>query len=275
MKSNTLITVTSLLLCLSATASSAHAAIKDLDADGIPNRLDRDVDNDRIPNRDDRNVDGGTCKRGPKKGQYIGDRLSNGSLAEKDIDDDGKADDSPLEKDIDGDGVPDQRDEDADGDGKANHLDDDCDGDGRTRDDDDDDDGDEINDDDDKDDDNDGALDEDDLGEVEAPLTGSENAPERSRARVKISRSSSGEIELTIESRGLPSGVYQITVNGTAIGDLEMLTDGDRTEGQSRFTTGSEKKVATPLSFDPSGLPVAISQDRLIFFTGTIPVPIL
>jgi heat shock protein beta len=123
-----------------------HALVaRDLDGDGIPNRLDIDVDGDGILNQFDRNVDGGFCRTGEFKGKYVGDRLPNGyprerdidddglldtSLAEKDIDGDGLADDSFLELDIDGDGIPNYLDRDMDGDGVDNVPDDDQDGDG-------------------------------------------------------------------------------------------------------------------------------------------------
>lgn len=128
---------TAVTLALAATLglNPARAATTDLDGDGIANRIDPDVDGDGILNGADRNVDGGVCKSGPFKGQYVGDRLKNGSAGEKDIDDDGLDDDSKREKDIDGDGLPDDSDDenDIDGDGRDDDSDreKDIDGDGR------------------------------------------------------------------------------------------------------------------------------------------------
>lgn len=133
------------LITVSICASEPGIVEKDLDGDGVPNRLDSDVDGDGILNRLDRNVDGGACFFGKFKGLYVGDRLPNGhsrehdidddglsdkSLAEKDIDGDGLADDSILELDIDGDGIPNYLDRDMDGDGVDNVPDNDQDGDG-------------------------------------------------------------------------------------------------------------------------------------------------
>lgn len=120
-------------LCL-PTASSQTTNSPDLDRDGIPNISDPDVDNDGIPNGSDRNIDGGTAKSGPMRGSYIGDRLSNDSPLELDMDADGLADNSTEESDIDGDGLFDgsKGEFDIDGDGMANGLDGDVDGDGLT-----------------------------------------------------------------------------------------------------------------------------------------------
>lgn len=282
---------TALMVATFAAVSTplADAKPRDIDADGIANRVDSDVDGDGISNIDDRNVDGGICKRGPKKGKYVGDRVPNGSTREKDIDDDGLTDDSPREKDIDGDGladdskkekdidgdgIPDVSDDDVDGDDKDNALDDDCDGDGKGRGRDDDDDGDGVNDDSDNDDDNDGIDDGDDLGEVEVSLTGSADAPTGSRVRVKIRKALSGEIELEIRGRNLAVGTYDVVVNATKIGELEMEADKDRTEGEVEFETTPDDPDETALPFDPSGLPVEIKQGSTVFFSGAVPMPL-
>jgi hypothetical protein len=262
-------------LLVATSAPAALAGPRDIDGDGTPNRIDRDVDNDGIPNGDDRNVDGGVCKRGPKKGQYVGDRLSNGSREEKDIDDDGFGDDSAGEKDIDGDGVPDTRDDDIDGDGRPNRSDDDCDGDGRGRGRDDDDDGDGDDDDDDSDDDNDGIDDDDDTGEVEVPLMRGEDAPAGSRVRVKIRKLLSGEIEFEVDGRNLAEGTYDIVVDGKKLGELEMVDDDGRTEGETEFETTPDDSDELALPFDPSGLPIQIEQAGKVLFSGTVPTPIV
>ena len=263
------------LAAATLSATSGQALARDIDGDGIPNRVDRDVDNDGIPNGKDRNVDGGVCKRGPKKGQYVGDRLLNGSREEKDIDDDGLADDSPREKDIDGDGVPDTRDDDIDGDGRSNRLDDDCDGDGKRRGRDDDDDGDGRDDDDDDDDDNDGIADDDDTGEVEIALQRGADAPAGSRVRVKIRKLLSGEIEFEVDGRNLAEGTYDIVVDGKKLGPLEMVDDDGRTEGETEFETTPDASDELPLPFDPSGLPVEIKQGGKVLFSGKVPTPIV
>lgn len=197
-------------ISLAAFAPTVHAATRDLDRDGIPNSSDPDIDNDGIPNSLDLNIDGGLCKSGPLRGRYIGDRIPNDSLAELDIDDDGKLDDALEEEDIDGDRRNDdaaseldidgdRRNDDAvneldiDGDGLLDDssLEDDTDGDGRRdgiEDSDDDGDGrsDSVDDDDDGDghrgrnrggDDDDETDDDDDGTALPAAQVGDGNAP--------------------------------------------------------------------------------------------------
>ena len=136
-----------LLAALALQPLVATAALPDLDRDGIPNITDTDVDNDGLRNGADRNIDGGVAVKGPLRGRYIGDQLSNNAAAELDMDADGLADKAPNETDIDGDGLADnaanetdidgdgtedghKAEADIDGDGLANGADADVDGDG-------------------------------------------------------------------------------------------------------------------------------------------------
>ena len=280
----------------------ASASPSDIDGDGIANLVDSDVDGDGIPNSSDDNIDGGVCRKGPFKGKFVGDRLSNDDSSEKDIDGDGfddrskreldidgdgrdddsgrekdidgdkRKDDSARESNIDGDGKGDSTDDDIDGDGVNNIDDDDCDGDGKGSDDDDDDDGDGSDDSDDDDDDNDGISDDDDL-EVEVALSSTANAPSGSRVRAKIKRLPSGKIELEFDGRNLAEGSYDVVINGQTLGQLVMVQDGKRTEGEVEFETNPNKSDELPLPFDPIGLPVEIVKDGTTYFTGTVPDP--
>jgi len=259
---------------LAATLSLGQAAAspKDLDGDGITNRLDPDVDGDGILNGKDRNVDGGICLKGSLKGKFVGDRLKNVASAEKDIDGDSLPDDSKSEKDIDGDGKPDKSDDDIDGDGRGNGSDDDCDGDGKGRAKDDDDDGDGTDDSSDSDDDND-KLSDDDENEVERPLAPSPDAPAGSRVRAKVKRSPSGKIELEFDGRNLAAGDYDVVVGGQVLGTLTMIADKDRTEGEVHFEINPNKVGELPLPFNPFGLPVLIVKTGVTYFSGTVPTP--
>jgi hypothetical protein len=284
------------------TLTPASAAPLDLDGDGIPNIVDPDVDGDGIPNGLDDNVDGGICLKPPFKGKFVGDRLNNDNPREKDIDGDGFADDSKRELDIDGDGRKDDSarekdidgdrrkdhsarerdidgdersdstDRDIDGDGIKNREDDDCDGDGKSDDDDEDDDGDGIPDESDDDDNNDSILDDDDL-EVEIALQATSSAPSGSRVRAEIKRLPSGKIELDFDGRNLATGSYDIVIDGQTLGQLIMVRDGRRTEGEVEFETNPNESDELPLPFNPIGLTVEIVQDGTIYFTGTIPDP--
>lgn len=250
-------TIAAMALATTMSLGQADASPKDLDADGISNRIDTDVDGDGLPNRADRNVDGGVCRKGRLKGTFVGDRLKN---------------DDPREKDIDGDGRPDKTDDDIDGDGKLNGSDDDCDGDGKGRSRDRDDDGDGIDDSNDDDDDNDG-LSDDDENEVEVRLTPTGQAPPGSRARAKVKLLPSGKIEFEVDGRGLAAGDYDVVVNGQVLGVLPMIEEKGRTEGEVHFETNPNKADELPLPFNPFGLPVEIVKDGVTYFSGKVPTP--
>ncbi len=281
--------ITFITIALAATMSlgQASASQKDLDGDGIINRLDPDIDGDGILNGADRNVDGGICRKGPLKGKYVGDRLKNDDFSEKDIDADGLPDDSDSEldidgdgrkddaageKDIDGDGRSNMTDDDIDGDGKRNGNDDDCDGDSKGRAKDGDDDADGIDDSNDADDDNDG-LSDDDENEVEIPLSASADAPSGSRVRAKVKLSPGGKIELEFDARNLAAGDYDVVVDGQTLGTLSLIADKDRTEGEVHFETNPNKAGELPLPFNPFGLPVLIVGNGITYFSGTVPTP--
>lgn len=117
------------------TLTAQAQAAPDLDGDGIPNIVDLDIDNDGIPNALDDNIDGGIATSGPFVGKYVGDYVNNDNPADKDMDDDGQADDSLGETDIDGDSKSDDHPTEDDIDGDRRKDDEggelDADGDGR------------------------------------------------------------------------------------------------------------------------------------------------
>lgn len=247
------------MLGLAATLAvgDVSASPTDLDEDSKPNRSDLDVDGDGLINRRDRNVDGGICRKGRLRGKFVGDRLNN---------------DDPREKDIDGDGLPDSKDKDIDGDRVNNLRDDDCDGDGKGRSRDDDDDGDNIDDSKDDDDDNDGIGD-DEENSAELYLTKSAAAPIDSRGKVEVEQDANGEVKMKVKGRNLAPGSYQIVVNGSELGSLDMQADGDRTEGETRFESTPDESGELPLPFTPYGLSIVIMKDGVVFFSGLIPTP--
>lgn len=281
----------------------ANRVDPDVDGDGLPNGVDRNVDGgickkgpfkgkyvgDRLRNDDssEKDIDGdGLLDNSKSELDIDGDRRKDDSSKEKDIDGDGRDDNSAKEsnidgddlvdeakdeKDIDGDGILDSLDDDIDGDDIDNLDDDDCDGDGKNNDEDDDDDGDEIDDDDDRDDDNDGFDDD----EVNAELSPTDDAPSASRVKLEIKFLPTDGVELDFEGRGLDVGSYDVVVNETVIGQLVMNQDGERTKGEVEFETSPNDDDEQVLPFNPSGMSVSIVKDGIIYFTGTIPSPVV
>jgi hypothetical protein len=265
-------------------------AEKDMDDDGQDDDslAERDVDGDGKSDDDaleldidgDRRLDNSAAEM-----DTDGDGSKDDDLSEDDIDGDSLSDDDDSEMDIDGDGTSDGSDGDIDGDNKGNSssVDDDIDGDGKLNvsTDEDDDDGDGMKDRDDEDDDNDGDDDnndsdhheEDDEQEVQITLTKSANAPSGCFARVKIQRMATGKIEMFVSGRAFPAGAYDVTVDGTLIGQLNMIQDGSDLEGEQEWETNANRPDEINLTIEVIGKPIVISRNGLTYFTGTVPTP--
>ncbi|MDB6069274.1 MAG: hypothetical protein JWL81_445, partial [Verrucomicrobiales bacterium] len=214
-----------------------------------------------------------------------GDGRNNDASSEDDIDGDGFSDDDDSEMDIDGDSRSDDDDMDIDGDNRSNGdaAENDTDGDDKS-------DGavTEMNDDgdskgnrDDMDDDNDGDSDEDDADhrqeddemEVEVNLSRQAAAPSGSRVQVKIQKMASGKVQFALDARDLPAGSYSVVIDGAPIGNLVMILDGNRTEGEQEWETNPNKSNELPLTFDIIGKSIGIISGGTTYFTGTVPTP--
>ena len=250
-------------------------AESDVDGDGKrdDDALELDIDGDRRPDSSAAEMD------------IDGDGRKDDELSEDDIDGDSLSDDDDSEMNIDGDDTSDSADGDIDGDNRGNSasVDDDIDGDGKlnTSTDEDDDDGDGMKDRDDDDDDNDGEEDnndtdhhqEDDEQEVQITLTKSANAPSGCRARVKIQRMATGKIEMNVDGQDFPAGAYDVTVDGTLIGQLNMIQNGGDLEGEQEWETNANAADEINLIIEVIGKPIVISRNGVTYFTGTVPTP--
>jgi len=264
-------------------------AERDMDDDGQDDDslADRDIDGDgrsddsalELDMDGDRRNDDSAAER-----DIDGDGRNDDDSADDDIDGDGYDDDDDSEMDIDGDNSSDDDDEDIDGDDRLNgdNAEMDTDGDGRddSADDESNDDGDSRGDRDDDDDDNDGTDDnndadhhhEDDEQEVQISLNREAAAPSDSRCRVKIQRMATGKIELELDGRRFPSGAYDVTVDGTLIGQL-VMNDEDEPEGEQEWETNANDEDELPLTIEVIGKPVTVSRGGIVFFSGTVPTP--
>ena len=265
-------------------------AEKDIDDDGEKDDslADRDIDGDGLADDSpletdidgDHRADDSTAER-----DIDGDARNNDDSAEVDIDGDGFDDDDDSEMDIDGDSRDDSSDADIDGDSRDNgdSTEDDTDGDGRSDEasDESDDDGDGTMDRDDEDDDNDGVQDNDDgdhhnetdEAEVEVTLDRAAAAPSGSRSRVKIQKMATGKVELQVDARDVPAGAYDVAINGTSIGQLTVLADGNDTRGEQEWETAANKPEEINLTVEVIGQPITVSLNGVVYFSGTVPTP--
>jgi len=263
----------------------------DIDGDGQADDSlgEIDVDGDSEPDDSifEKDIDGdGREDDSPHELDIDGDGRNDDADDEDDIDGDGLDDDDDLnEDDIDGDGLKDHEDDDIDGDDRLNssEFELDTDGDGRRNDDpsETNDDGDNLDDRHDSDDDNDGIPDEDDLDhhpeedevEVEIRLSSEAAAPAGSELKVKIQRMAFGDTEFEVEARDLPVGNYDIVIDGVARGVLPIIQDGNDTEGEVEFETFPDDADEMLLDFDVIGLPIEISLNGVVYFSGIVPTP--
>ncbi len=265
-------------------------AEKDIDGDGQTDDslAERDVDGDTKKDDDATELDIDGDRRNddsPSEMDIDGDGTKDDEASEDDIDGDSLSDDDDTEMDIDGDGKDDDSDDDIDGDGKSNDgsVDDDTDGDGTGNGDamDENDDGDSLGDRMDDDDDNDGDddsddgdhHDEDDEQEVEISLTKAASAPADSRCRVKIQRMANGKVDLELDGRDFPAGAYDVTVDGTLIGQLQMVDDNGDLEGEQQWETNANDSDEINLTIDVINKPITVSKAGVTYFTGTVPTP--
>lgn len=263
----------------------------DIDDDAQDDNALGELDIDADGNRDDSpledDIDGdGRNDDSPAEMDEDGDGQNDDSDIEDDVDGDGFDDDDYTETDIDGDGRDDDSDDDIDGDNRFNGdvAETDTDADGRSDDDsmETNDDGDSRGDREDDDDDNDGQTDEDDADhhheddeqEVQVELARQAAAPDDSRSRVKIQQMATGKIEFEIDARDIPAGAYDVVIDGVARGILNVLQDGDDTEGEQEWETGANQdENELPLTFEVIGRSVSLQQNGVVYFSGTVPVP--
>ena len=263
--------------------SSANARSTDIDGDGIANLVDSDVDGDGIPNGKDRNVDGGICLKGPHKGKFVGDRLSNGDPSELDIDGDSLKDTANSELDIDGDGKSDLTDDDIDGDGSLNDdtADTDIDGDGRPNDDlaETDDDGDEIPDVRDDDDNNNLVKDMDEAThhpesgeeEIEVQLAAQPVAPQDSEVRITLQHYGTGSAKFAVDAQDLAVGAYELLVAGVIRGTIVVVQESERTSGILIFKSSESGSGDLLLDFPVAQQAIELRQADTLYFSGTAP----
>ena len=267
-----------------------NPAEKDIDDDGQKDDSlgEKDIDGDGKRNDDSLETDIDGDKRmddNPSESDVDGDGRNDDDDRDFDIDGDGMDDDDNSEMDIDGDDRDDDSDDDIDGDNRGNGdaAEDDTDGDGRKDDSatEGNDDGDRLDDRMDSDDDNDGSDDnedsdhrhEDDEQEVQVSLTKQAAATSGSRVRVKVQQMASGKLELEMDGRDLPAGAYDVTVDGTLIGQLNFIADGNESEAEQQWETNANDEDELNLTIPVIGKPIIVSMGGVVYYSGTVPTP--
>ena len=79
--------------------------------------------------------------------------------------------------------------------------------------------------------------------------------------------------EFEIDAKDLLVGNYDIVIDGIVRGTLPVFQDGNDTEGEVEFETFPDKAEELLLDFDVIGLPIEISLNRVVYFSGTVPTP--
>ncbi len=124
----------------------------------------------------------------------------------------------------------------------------------------------------------DGVEDNDDNGEddgggtpVEVLLSSSAAAAPGSKAEVQIQFGPAGATGLEIEVEDALAGAYDLIIDGTPRGFVEVTTSVDGTKGKLRFETTPDNAAELPLDFIAPGKSISLSQGTTVFFTGNIP----
>lgn len=124
----------------------------------------------------------------------------------------------------------------------------------------------------------DGVEDNDDNGEddgggtpVEFVLARSAAAPSGSEAEIQIQFGPAGATSLEIEVEDASAGAYDLIIDGTPRGFVEVTASVDGTKGKLRFETTPDNATELPLDFIAPGKSISLSQGTTVFFSGIIP----
>lgn len=100
-------------------------------------------------------------------------------------------------------------------------------------------------------------------------LIASAAAPAGANGKVEVEFSTAGMHSLEIEFEDVAAGTYTLTIGDTARGTSMVAAGG---QGRFKFETSPEASEGElPLDFPAAGLPVTISLDGTVIFTGTVP----
>lgn len=105
------------------------------------------------------------------------------------------------------------------------------------------------------------------LGVALLPATASAGS---GQAKAKLVIDDRARKHFSIELEGVPAGTYDFLVDGTDVGDISVITVGGSTKGELEFTNNDDSgEGELPLTFDPVGRTLSVSQSAVVFFSGT------
>lgn len=105
------------------------------------------------------------------------------------------------------------------------------------------------------------------VGVVLLPATASAGA---GQAKAKLVIDDRARKHFSIELEDVPAGTYDLLVDGTDVGNIVVVNDDGSTEGELEFTSNDDSDDdELPLTFDPTGRTLTVSQGITTYFTGT------
>jgi hypothetical protein len=89
-------------------------------------------------------------------------------------------------------------------------------------------------------------------------------------ARVKLKVEKDARQKCSIELEDVPAGTYQLLADGTAVGNIQVTTDSEGTEGEVEFSNRDDESDELPLTFDPETSVLTVQRDGAIYFQGAL-----
>jgi hypothetical protein len=103
------------------------------------------------------------------------------------------------------------------------------------------------------------------------PLVRAAGLPAEAKAEAEVDIGLAGVVVFEVEMESMPVGAYEVTVDGTVRGTLQVVALPERNRGVLRFETAPDAPGELVLDFPVSGRPVTIRQAGTVFFSGTVP----
>jgi hypothetical protein len=104
------------------------------------------------------------------------------------------------------------------------------------------------------------------LATVVLPSTGADSD---GHAEAKLRIDDRARKHFSVEIEDVPTGTYDLFVDGVDVADIVVTTTTSGTKGEVEFTGGDDDPDELPLTFDPVGRTLTISQGATKFFEGT------